>query len=74
MLETMQRRETAPQDIAHVGRRGLLSLAAVVYAAAMPMDPVNADEGSIAPVQELNAALLAAMKAGASISFARHGT
>ena len=60
-----------PHDMPHVGCRCLLSLAAAAYVAAMPQNLVNADPATIAPVQQLNAALLASMKAGASTPFAQ---
>ncbi len=59
--------------VAMLGRRDLLSFAATALVAATPWRPAAAlvtdDAGAIAPVQQLDAALLAAMKAGRSTPF-----
>jgi len=54
-----------------LGRRGLLSFAATALVAATPWRPATAgdDAGATAPIQQLDAALLAAMKAGRSTPF-----
>jgi phospholipid transport system substrate-binding protein len=58
-----------------IGRRDLLSLAATAVVAAIPWRPAAADTaddaGATAPIQQLDAALLAAMKAGRSTPFAQ---
>jgi phospholipid transport system substrate-binding protein len=60
---------------APLGRRGLLSLAATsAFVAAMPWQRASAatdEAAAIAPIQQLDAALLAAMKAGRSTPFAQ---
>jgi phospholipid transport system substrate-binding protein len=61
------------QHISPIGRRGLLSFASTVFVAAIPWRQATADTtndaGSAAPIQQLDAALLAAMKAGRSTPF-----
>ena len=56
-----------------VGRRGLLGLAIVASVVAIPWWPANAqtsgDAAATAPVEQLDNALLSAMKAGNSASF-----
>jgi phospholipid transport system substrate-binding protein len=63
------------QHVSPIGRRGLLSLAATAFVAATSWHPAAAettgDAGSMAPIQQLDAALLAAMKAGRSTPFAQ---
>jgi phospholipid transport system substrate-binding protein len=63
------------QHISPIGRRGLLSLAATAFVAATPWHPAAAettdDAAPTAPIQQLDAALLAAMKAGRSTPFAQ---
>ena len=63
------------QHIPPIGRRGLLSFAATAFAAVIPWRPAAAGiadgAGASAPIQQLDAALLAAMKAGRSTRFAQ---
>jgi len=63
------------QHISPMGRRGLLSFAATAFVATMPWRPAAAnttdDAGATAPIQQLDAALLASMKAGRSTPFAQ---
>jgi phospholipid transport system substrate-binding protein len=63
------------QDTSQIGRRGLLSFAATAFVAAIPWRPAVAGTadgaGASAPIQQLDAALLAAMKAGRSTPFAQ---
>jgi phospholipid transport system substrate-binding protein len=62
------------QDILTIGRRGLLGLAVTALVVANPWRPASAEATDDAPpkvaIQELNDALLAAMKAGARTPFA----
>lgn len=62
-------------DIPSIGRRGVLGLAITTCVIAIPWPPARAEDannaGPAAPVQRLDAALLAAMKAGLSIPFAQ---
>jgi phospholipid transport system substrate-binding protein len=61
------------QHIPPIGRRGLLGLAIIPFLAAIPWRPASAqatgDAAATAPVEQLDAALLTAMKAGGT-SFA----
>jgi len=58
-----------------LGRRDLMGLAATALAAAAPWRPAAAgvpgDAGASAPIEQLDAALLAAMKAGRNTPFAQ---
>jgi len=62
-------------DIPPIGRRGLLTFAATAFVAAIPWRPAAAETtdgaGASAPIQQLDAALLAAMKSGRSTPFAQ---
>lgn len=62
-------------DFPSIRRRGLLGFAATALVATGFVNSANAqagaDAGSTAPIQRLNAALLAAMKAGPAMSFAQ---
>jgi phospholipid transport system substrate-binding protein len=62
-------------DITPIGRRGLLSFAATAFVAGIPWRPTAAETtdgaGASAPIQQLDAALLAAMKAGRNTPFAQ---
>jgi len=62
-------------DIPLMGRRGFLSVTSAAVVAAMPWRPAGAqttgDAAPNAPVQQLDDALLAAMKAGGNTSFAQ---
>jgi phospholipid transport system substrate-binding protein len=64
-----------PHDAALIGRRGLLGLATPALLLATSWRTSNADPNpgadAIAPVENLDAALLAAMKAGRSTPFAQ---
>jgi len=62
-------------DIPPIGRRSLLTFAATVFVAVIPWRPAAAETtdgaAASAPIQQLDAALLAAMKAGRSTPFAQ---
>ena len=60
-------------EITPFGRRNLLSLAATAVVATLPWHPASAadDAAATAPIQRLDAALLAAMKAGHTTPFAQ---
>ena len=62
-------------DLPSIGRRGLLGFTAAAFVAAGAWNPASAQSAdgaaSIAPIQRFNDALLAAMKAGPSMSFAQ---
>src|SRR5271156_444588 len=66
------------QHIPPTGRRGLLSFAAAAFVTAIPWRPAASettdDAGSTAPIQQLDAALLAAMKAGRNTPFTQRFT
>jgi phospholipid transport system substrate-binding protein len=65
-------------EFSPLGRRALLGLATAAFVIEIPRCPASAettnDTGSTAPIQRLNAALLAAMKAGRSTSFEQRFT
>src|SRR4051794_34378925 len=60
-------------DLSPIGRRGVLGLAIVASVVAIPWWPASAetsgDASATAPVEGLDRALLAAMKAGSSTPF-----
>jgi phospholipid transport system substrate-binding protein len=64
-----------PQDTFRIGRRSLLGLAIAASASAVAWHEASAatanDAGAIAPIQQLEAALLASMKEGRNIAFAQ---
>lgn len=63
------------RNIASIRRRDLLNLAIITAVAGIPWRPADAEAGDeadvTAPVQRLDAALLASMKAGQSITFSQ---
>jgi phospholipid transport system substrate-binding protein len=65
-----------PNNTATIGRRCLLGLAIPVLVVATSLNTVRADAGAdaAAPIQRLDTALLAAMKAGQGTAFSRRCT
>jgi phospholipid transport system substrate-binding protein len=66
------------QEFSPIGRRSLLGLATAAFVVEISRSPASAetpnDTGSTGPIQRLNAALLATMKAGRSTSFEQRFT